>query len=199
MALVLEGEAGIGKTTLLREAVAAASGAGASVLMAWPAPAEAELAFSGLGDLLADALDEVVPELPEPQAKALEIALLRRQAGGRPVDAHTVSAGVLSALRTLAERNPVVVAVDDVQWLDRGTAAALAFAFRRLSSGRVRLVASLRVEHASVQPELIDVVAAGASWCASRSARWAPGRCIGWSGSTRVVRCLDRCCSASTS
>ena len=86
-ALVLEGEAGIGKTTLLREAVAAASGAGASVLMAWPAPAEAALAFSGLGDLLADALDEVVPELPAPQAKALEIALLRRQAGERPVDA----------------------------------------------------------------------------------------------------------------
>jgi DNA-binding CsgD family transcriptional regulator len=156
MALVIEGEAGIGKTTLLREVVAAASGAGASVLMAWPAPAEAELAFAGLGDLLADALDEVVPELPEPQAKALEIALLRRQAGGRPVDAHTVSAGVLSALRKLAERNPVVVAVDDVQWLDRGTAAALAFAFRRLSGGRVRLVASLRVEHASVRPELIE-------------------------------------------
>lgn len=155
MALVIEGEAGIGKTTLLREAVAAASDAGATVLLAWPAPAEAELAFSGLGDLLADELDEVVPELPEPQAKALEIALLRRQ-GGRPVDAHTLSAGVLSALRTLAERNPVVVVVDDVQWLDRGTAAALAFAFRRLSSGRVRLVASLRVEHASVQPELLE-------------------------------------------
>ena len=156
MALVIEGEAGIGKTTLLREAVAAAADAGASVLMAWPAPAEAELAFSGLGDLLADALDEVVPELPEPQAKALEIALLRRQAGRRAVDAHTVSAGVLSALRTLAKRNPVMVAVDDVQWLDRGTAAALAFAFRRLSGGGVRLVASLRVEHASVQPELIE-------------------------------------------
>lgn len=153
MALLIEGEAGIGKTTLLREAVAAASDAGASVLMAWPAPAEAELAFSGLGDLLADELDEVVPELPEPQANALEIALLRRQAGGRPVDAHTVSAGVLGALRTLAERNPVVVAVDDVQWLDRGTAAALACAFRRLSSGRVRLVTSLRVEHASVRGE----------------------------------------------
>lgn len=159
MALVIEGEAGIGKTTLLREALAAASGAGATVLMAWPASAEAELAFSGLGDLLAEALDELVPELPEPQAKALEIALLRRRAGGRPVDAHTVSAGVLSALRTLAERNPVVVAVDDVQWLDRGTAAALAFAFRRLSGEKVRLVASLRIDHQSVDPEPIESLA----------------------------------------
>jgi hypothetical protein len=146
VALLLEGEAGIGKTTLLREAVAGALGAGACVLIARPAAAESELAFSGLGDLLAGVLARVVSELPAPQAKALEIALLRRQAGGRPVDSHTVSAGVLSALRALAERNVVVVAVDDLQWLDRETAAALAFAFRRLSDERVRLVASLRLD-----------------------------------------------------
>ena len=155
-ALVLEGEAGIGKTTLLREAVAAASGAGASVLMARPAPAEAALAFAGLGDLLGDELDGLVSELPAPQAKALEVALLRRQASGGPVNAHTVSAGVLSALRVLAERSPVVVAVDDVQWLDRGTAAALAFALRRLSDDRVRLVASLRLDDPLVPVELIE-------------------------------------------
>src|SRR5918996_1170735 len=157
MALVIDGEAGIGKTTLLREAVASASGAGASVLMAWPAPVEADLAFSALGDLLGEALDEVVPELPEPQANALEIALLRREAGGgRPVEGHTVSAAVLSALRALAEHTPVIVAVDDVQWLDRGSAAALAFAFRRLSGERVRLVASLRVDRPSSWPEPIQ-------------------------------------------
>ena len=157
-ALFLEGEAGIGKTTLLHEAVAAASGAGARVLLARPAPAEAALAFAGLGDLLGDALDEVVPELPAPQANALEIALLRRQAGGGPVDAHTVSAGVLGALRVLAGWNPLVVAVDDVQWLDRGTVAALAFALRRLSEARVRLVASLRVEDPLVRVELIEAL-----------------------------------------
>ena len=156
-ALVIDGEAGIGKTTLLREAVAAASGAGARVLMAWPAPVEADLAFSALGDLLGEALDEVLPALPEPQANALEIALLRRDAGGgRPVDAHTVSAGVLSALRALAEHTPVIVAIDDVQWIDRGSAAALAFAFRRVSGERVRLVASLRVDPSSGWPEPIE-------------------------------------------
>jgi primosomal protein N' len=82
--LVLEGEAGIGKTTLLREAVAAASGAGAGVLMAWPAAAEAALAFSGLGDLLAGALDEVVSELPAPQARRSTLpCFAERPASGR--------------------------------------------------------------------------------------------------------------------
>ena len=84
-ALVLEGEPGIGKTTLLREAVAGASGAGARILMAWPASAERALAFAGLGDLLGRALDDVLPELPAPQAKALEIALLAGQLGVDPV------------------------------------------------------------------------------------------------------------------
>jgi DNA-binding CsgD family transcriptional regulator len=158
VALVLEGEAGIGKTTLLREAIAAAEEAGATVLMAWPVPAETELAFSALGDLLTDVLDDVVPELPAPQAASLEIALLRRHAGPRRVDPHTLSAGVLSALRALAERNPVVVAVDDVQWLDRGTAAALAFAFRRLSDTGVKLVVSLRVDRASTGSPPIEAL-----------------------------------------
>lgn len=153
--LLLEGEAGIGKTTLLREAVAAASGAGARVLMGRPAAAEAALAFSGLGDLLGEALDPVVAELPRPQAAALEIALLRRQAEGRQVDLHTVSAGLLSALRALAADEPVVVAVDDVQWLDRETMGSLAFAFRRLSDERVRLIASLRLGDVPTPPELI--------------------------------------------
>jgi DNA-binding CsgD family transcriptional regulator len=153
--LSLEGEAGIGKTTLLREAVTAASRAGARVLSARPAAAEAALAFSGLGDLLGEALDSVVAELPPPQAAALEIALLRRKAEGRQVDLYTVSAGVLSALRALAEHEAVVVAVDDVQWLDRETMGSLAFAFRRLSDERVRLIASLRLDDALAPPELI--------------------------------------------
>ncbi len=145
-ALVLEGEAGIGKTTLWREAVALASEGGARVLVARPAAAEARLAFAGLGDLLAGVLDEVVAELPAPQAAALEVALLRREAEGRPADARTVSAAVLSALRTLARGSPLVVAVDDVQWLDSGSAAALVYALRRLGEEPVRLVTSLRLD-----------------------------------------------------
>jgi DNA-binding CsgD family transcriptional regulator len=156
LVLLLEGEAGIGKTTLLHEAVAGASGAGACVLIARPAAAESALAFAGLGDLLGGVLSRVLPELPAPQAEALEVALLRRQAGERPVDSHTVSAAVLGALRTLAERAAVLVAVDDLQWLDRETAAALGFAFRRLGDEPVRLVATLRVDEPAALPAPIE-------------------------------------------
>jgi DNA-binding SARP family transcriptional activator len=155
-ALVLEGEPGIGKTTLLREAVATASDAGANVLLARPAAAESALAFAGLRDLLGDALDELVSELPPPQANALEVALLLREAGGQPVNPHAVSAGVLSALGALARQSSVVVAVDDIQWLDKETSSALAFALRRLSGERVGLVASLRLQHRMVPPELVE-------------------------------------------
>jgi DNA-binding CsgD family transcriptional regulator len=154
--VLLEGEAGIGKTTLLREAVAAASDAGAKVLIARPAAAESGLAYSGLADLLAEALEGIAPELPPPQAAALEIALLHREAEGDSVDLHTVSAGVLSALRAVAERDAVVVAVDDLQWLDRETVGSLAFAFRRLRDERVRLIASLRLDGGVRQPALIE-------------------------------------------
>jgi DNA-binding CsgD family transcriptional regulator len=158
--LLLEGDAGIGKTTLLREAITAASDAGARVLATRPAAAEAGLAYSGLGDLLAEVLEAIVPELPPPQATALEIALLRREAEGRSVDLHTVSAGVLSALRALAARDAVVVAVDDLQWLDRETEAALAFAFRRLGNERVRLIASLRLDRGPAQPAQVELIPA---------------------------------------
>ena len=157
-ALVLEGEPGIGKTTLLREAVSAASRAGANVLVARPAAAEAALAFAGLRDLLGNALDELASELPPPQANALDVALLRREAGEQPVNPHAVSAGVLSVLGALAEQSSVVVAIDDMQWLDRETASALAFALRRLGGERVGLVASLRLQHDVVPLEPVEAL-----------------------------------------
>jgi DNA-binding CsgD family transcriptional regulator len=157
-ALVLEGEAGIGKTTLLDAAIAAASGAMARVLVARPAAAEVALAFSGLGDLFADVLDGLVPELPEVQAAALEIALLRREALAQPLNPLAVSAAVLGAFRALANRDAVVVVVDDVQWLDRETAGALAFACRRLGDVRLRLVVSLRLGPDVAPPELIQAL-----------------------------------------
>jgi class 3 adenylate cyclase/DNA-binding CsgD family transcriptional regulator len=144
-ALVLEGEAGIGKTTLWREAVGAASQDGARVLVARPAAPETGLAFTGLADLLAEDLDEAVAELPEPQRAALEVALARRKAEGGAADPRTVAAAVLGGLRALALSGPLVVAVDDVQWLDAGSAAALAYACRRLGGEPVRLAASLRL------------------------------------------------------
>ena len=155
-ALVVEGEAGIGKTTLWRRGVQAASERGACILETRPSAAEAGLAFSGLTDVLAESLDRIGPVLGKPQLAALEIALLRRDAEGRPADPRAVSAGVLDALRTLAADATVIVAVDDVQWLDRESAVALAYAFRRLAGHPVRLVASLRLDPSIATSELLE-------------------------------------------
>lgn len=162
--LLIEGEAGIGKTTLWRAAARAASEDGCRVLETHPSAAEAGLAFSGLSDLLADSIDRVGDGLPAPQLAALEIAFLRRDAEGRPPDPRAISAGVLAALRALASDTAVIVAIDDVQWLDRESAAALTYALRRLDAHPVRLIASLRLDPAVPASELLESVArAGAS------------------------------------
>jgi len=157
-ALVLEGEAGIGKTTLWRAAAQAASESGCRVLETRPSAAEAGFAFSGLGDLLGGSLDGIGAAVPAPQMTALEIALLRREAEGPPSDPRVISAGVLSALRALAPQAAVVVAVDDVHWLDRESATALAYAFRRLDGHPVRLVASLRLDPALPASDLLGAI-----------------------------------------
>lgn len=108
--LVLEGEAGIGKTTVWAE-VAARGQKGARVLFAHPAEAEAQLGFAALADLMEPVLDELAPALPEPQRHALAVALLREQPGPGRLDQRAVSAAVLSVLRTLAAAGPLLVAM----------------------------------------------------------------------------------------
>jgi predicted ATPase len=122
-ALVLEGEAGIGKTTLWRAATEMLAGAGRRVLQAAPTASEAELPFATLSDLLAPAADDVLPRLPPPQRRALEVALLLAEAEA-PLEERTVGAATLGALRVLASSGPVAVAIDDVQWADAASAAA---------------------------------------------------------------------------
>ncbi len=85
-ALLIEGDAGIGKTTLWRWAVEHAAERGWQVLTAAPAVAEARLAFAAIGDLLRGVVDAVVPQLPPPQKRALEAALLLEEVRGRPPD-----------------------------------------------------------------------------------------------------------------
>ena len=85
-ALVLEGEAGIGKSTLWLAGLEHARTRGLRVLSSRPAEAERSLAHVGLGDLFADVLDDVLPALPAPRRRALEVALLREEASGYPVD-----------------------------------------------------------------------------------------------------------------
>ena len=140
-ALVFEGEAGIGKTTLWREAAALAEARGFGVRRARPAQVERSLSFAGLTDLLDGIEVELFAQLPPPQRAALDGALLR---GGEevPSDPRAVFAGSLSILKALASEMPVLVAVDDVQWLDPPSARALRFTARRLGDARVGLLVS---------------------------------------------------------
>ncbi len=143
-ALVLEGEAGIGKSTLWAAGVEAAQERSFRVLSARPAEAEQGLAHAALGDLLADCAAEVLPELSAPRRRALQAALLLDEDGGSLADPRALAVAVHSALLVLAERGPTVIAVDDVQWLDSSSADALSFALRRLDGVPISVLLARR-------------------------------------------------------
>jgi DNA-binding CsgD family transcriptional regulator len=145
-ALVLRGEAGMGKTTLWATTVETARSSGSRVLSCSPAPAERQLAFAALGDLFLDVVEEVLPALPAPQRRALGVALALEDAGGEPPDARMIATACASALRNLARSGPLVVAIDDVQWLDPASTATLEFATRRLARETAGLLVAQRVE-----------------------------------------------------
>jgi DNA-binding CsgD family transcriptional regulator len=130
--LLVEGDPGTGKTTLLRVAEEQGRLRGFRVLASRPGPHDGGLSFSGLGDLLDGVAPEVVSALPEPQRRAFEIALLLRDPEGDPPGPLAVALAVRGALAALAVDSPVLVAVDDAQWLDEPSGAALAHAVRRL-------------------------------------------------------------------
>lgn len=144
-ALVVEGEAGIGKTSVWRDGVERAREHGYRVLLAQPVGAEVRLALAGLGDLLGEVVDEALPSLPEPQRRALEAALLRAGSHGPP-DVRAVGVALAEVLRTLSRGDTVLIAVDDLQWLDRPSGELITFALRRLDAEPVRLLASVRTE-----------------------------------------------------
>ncbi|HYI52493.1 MAG TPA: AAA family ATPase [Microlunatus sp.] len=134
--LVLEGEPGMGKTTLLL--AAARRAAGFRRLWARGSESESVLAHAGLLQALGP-LREVLAEIPSVQAAALSVAL-GWEPPGAPTDRFLVAAAVLSLLAAEAERAPVIVLVDDLQWVDRESASALAFAARRLRDDPVCFV-----------------------------------------------------------
>ena len=158
-ALVLEGEAGIGKSTLWHAAVTAASARMPRVLTSRPSEAERGLAFAGLGDLFEPVLDDVLPHLPAPRRTALRVALLVEEAK-EAVDPRALAVAVRSALEILAADGSFVLAIDDVQWLDRSSSSALAFALRRIEGAVVVLLAR-RVAEDAVPSALEASLAAG--------------------------------------
>ncbi len=143
-ALVLEGEAGMGKTTLWSAGVAAAADAGLCALCARPSESETTLSFSGIRDVLDPVLERVLGCLPEAQRRALSRALVLEEDEGPPPDPHAVGVAVLGALRELSATESLVIAVDDAQWLDEASSAALAFAGRRLNDEPVGLLLARR-------------------------------------------------------
>jgi DNA-binding CsgD family transcriptional regulator len=144
-ALLLEGEAGIGKTRLWKQGTDGARAGGFRILSTRPGGGEVQLAFAGLADLLDDVVTETLSELPPPQRRALEVALLLEEPGEGPPDDRAVAAAFLGALRLLAESAPVLLAVDDIQWLDASSARVLEFACRRLDDEPVGLLATVRI------------------------------------------------------
>ena len=130
-ALVLTGEPGIGKTAIWTQAVAdAGSRHAVTVLVARAVEAEAAMADVVLADLLGPVVERSLPDLPGRQADALATALLLDRHGG-PVDPRVVGMATLTVLRDLARVRPILVAIDDLQWVDPASGDALGFALRR--------------------------------------------------------------------
>jgi DNA-binding NarL/FixJ family response regulator len=143
-ALWLRGDAGIGKTTLLDQGIRMAGVLGFRVLVSRAARAEAPLAFATLGDLVTPVLNESLPSIPPVQRRALETALLLREPEGPPPDTRMLGLALLSVLTTLAVSAPVLVALDDAQWIDGSSAAVLSFTLRRLRDGPVGVLGTIR-------------------------------------------------------
>ena len=138
-ALLLRGEAGVGKSALLDHLVQRASGC--SVARAAGVESEMELAFAGLHQLCAPFADRL-EQLPGPQREALATAFGVRD--GDAPDRFFVGLAVLSLFSDVAEQRPLVCVVDDAQWLDAASAQALAFVARRLGAESVGLVLAVR-------------------------------------------------------
>jgi DNA-binding CsgD family transcriptional regulator len=133
VALVLEGEAGIGKTTIWSELVDRAGARSYRVLRCRPAEAEARLSYAGLTDLLSPVEGRAFASLPDPQRRAVDAVLLRADPAGDAVDQRAVCAATAALLAACAAERPTVVAVDDVQWLDAPSARVVAYALRRVA------------------------------------------------------------------
>ena len=155
-ALVLSGEAGIGKTTVWHAGLEAAAARAYRVLVTRPTEAEARLPFAALNDLLGELLDTAPPHLPQPQQAALEVALMRASATDAPVQPLALSLAVLELLRFAGSVQPIALAIDDLQWLDASSASVLRFALRRVESERVVVLATERSGAGITAPQILE-------------------------------------------
>lgn len=146
-ALLIEGDAGIGKTTLWLAALEKAQEHGVRVLAARAAEAESVMSYATLADLLTSVDPGTWAALPEPQRVAVERVLLLAD-HRTATEQRAVAAAFLSVLDRLADHGAVVLAIDDLQWLDQSSRDVIAFATRRLS-GPVGVLGTIRTESPS--------------------------------------------------
>jgi DNA-binding NarL/FixJ family response regulator len=143
-ALLIEGEPGIGKTTLWLAAVELAREKGFRVLSARAAAAESVLAYTALADLLDGVPASAWADLPDPQRFAVDQILMRADSG-TATDQRAVAAAFVSVVECLTDDGPLLVAIDDLQWLDPSSMHVVAFAARRLT-GQVGILGCVRTD-----------------------------------------------------
>ncbi|GAA5034162.1 AAA family ATPase [Streptomyces siamensis] len=144
--VLVHGPAGIGKSTVLRSLAAECAETARTVLRCSATESESHLPFLALADLFGLVVDEVSDGLPAPQRTALESALTGRGESTLQRDGLALRLAVLSVLRALAARGPVLIVADDLQWLDPASAELLGFAARRLGGVPVRMLCAVRTE-----------------------------------------------------
>lgn len=153
--LTLTGVAGIGKTAIWARALLDAEAAGIAARICRCSQSDAALSFAGLGDLFEGLDPSELAALPAVQRSALSAALLLSGDGDREPGSRVVGVAVLGVLRALARSGPLLLAVDDVQWLDISSRNVLSFALRRLDHEPVRLFTSCRSGTAGLNPSRV--------------------------------------------
>jgi DNA-binding CsgD family transcriptional regulator len=143
-AAVVVGQAGIGKTALSLAAAEAARTRGYQVLSCRATESETRFSFAGVADLIGGVVPSLLPQLPRPQRRALESALVLSESDGASADEGVIAFAFLRVLRILAEGGRVLLVIDDVQWLDAPSLAILRFAMSRLGDTQIAIILTAR-------------------------------------------------------
>lgn len=146
--LIFEGEPGIGKTTRWTAAIDRARDRDLMVLSSRPAQTESVLAYACLADLLRPVDPTILADLPQPQRYAIDRLLSRTDSAEEATDRRSVAAAFLSVIEALARGAVVLMAIDDLQWVDLASAHVLAFAARR-TTGRIGVLGAVRTSRQS--------------------------------------------------
>ncbi|MGZ8438526.1 MAG: ATP-binding protein, partial [Candidatus Limnocylindrales bacterium] len=160
-ALLVVGEPGIGKTAVFLEAQRLAAEAGFAVVSCRPGALESAYSLAAVADIVRDVPAAYWAALPVPQRRALEVALYLAEPGDDPFEPSALAAGVRSLIAGMAAERPVLLGIDDIQWLDEGSAAVLGFVLRRLGRLPVAVLATTRsAEETAINlAELLPAVA----------------------------------------